>query len=108
MSAISIDQQGVVQTWWEACSGQEDDGKRPTLAGFVTAKGAEKLEKLVKENGGEGLHDHILDAIHRVYGVELNAMGLDPSTDSEIQESGTPGDDGIVVSKGGITVTYKR
>jgi monoamine oxidase len=107
MSAISIDQMGEVQTWWEACSGEDEDGTRPTLAGFVTAKGANELKKIAGK-GPDALHDHILTALMKIYGVDAKSIGLDDSTCGEVTQSGTPGEDGLVVSKGGVTITYKR
>ena len=104
MSAVSIDQQGAVQTWWEACSGIDGDGSRPTLAGFVTVNGAKRLRSLVDQDR-EALHDHILDAIQRVYDIDAKAMGV--KMGGEITASGTPDEDGLVVSRAGITVTYK-
>eukprot|EP00980_Cylindrotheca_fusiformis_P009675 scaffold2141_cov120-Cylindrotheca_fusiformis.AAC.10 len=106
MSAISIDQMGEVQTWWEACSGIDEDGSRPTLAGFVTAKGANELKR-ISDKGPSGFHDHILGAVMKIYGVDAKTVGLDDSTCEEATQSGIAGEDGLVISKGGITVTYK-
>lgn len=107
ISAISIDQMGEVQTWWEACSGEDGDGSRPTLAGFVTAKGASVLKR-ISESGPGALHDHILKAVMEIYGVDAKTLGLDDSTCNEVSQSGTQGEDGLVIEKGGVTVTYKR
>ena len=107
MSAISIDQLGDVQTWWEACSGNDGDGSRPTLAGFVTAKGASSLGKFATDKPDE-LFDHILGAVMQVYAVDKKKLGLDEATCSNTETSGSPGEDGLIVSKGGITVSYKR
>ncbi|KAL3944076.1 MAG: hypothetical protein SGBAC_001860 [Bacillariaceae sp.] len=106
MSAISIDQLGEVQTWWEACSGDDGDGSRATLAGFVTVKGAGSLGKFSNDNPDK-LFDHILEAIMKVYSVDKKQLGFDEATCSDAEVSGTPGEDGLIVSKGGITVSYK-
>lgn len=106
MSAISIDQKGQVQTWWEACSGKDGDGSRPTLAGFVTAEGGTALRKSTKDRPEE-LFEHILGALTKVYAVDRKEMGYDEATHSATQSSGSPDEDGWIVSKGGITVSYK-
>jgi monoamine oxidase len=103
MSAVSIDQKGPVSTWWEACSGNDGDGLYPTLAGFVTATGANKLQKL---DSTEALHDHVIDSLTAIYCINASDMGM------QVHEVGvkineTADKDGISVVKGGITVTYK-
>jgi len=107
MSAISIDQQGEVKTWWEACSGDDGDGSRPTLAGFVTAAEASNLAKFAKDKP-DALLDHILGAIMKIYAVDKKTLGYDEESCSTAESLGTPGEDGLIVSKGGITVSYKR
>lgn len=103
MSAISIDQVGAVSTWWEACSAYDDDGLCPTLAGFVTAHGAKALRNL---GHGEALHDYIIDSLTKVYGVDASKMGSNDDIRGTAMK-GSAGEDGLVVSKGGVTVTYK-
>ena len=103
MSAISIDQKGAVQTWWEACSGNNEDGLYPTLAGFVTARGADELQKIV---GGESLHDYIIDSLTNIYGVDSTKMGIQKDAVA-ITSVGSVENDGLVIQKGGVTVTYK-
>jgi hypothetical protein len=103
MSAISIDQKGAVQTWWEACSGNNEDGLYPTLAGFVTARGAEELQKIVS---AESLHDYIIDSLTNIYGVDSTKMGIQKDVVA-IVSVGSAENDGLVIQKGGVTVTYK-
>ena len=107
LSAISIDQMGAVQTWWEACSGIDDDGTFPTLAGFVTAQGATILQSMESD---EALHDYIIDSLEKVYGIDSARMkqGMQQCDISETTTvHGSASKSGVVVSKGGITVTYK-
>ena len=107
LSAISIDQMGAVQTWWEACSGIDDDGTFPTLAGFVTAQGATILQSMESD---EALHDYIIDSLEKVYGIDSARMkqGMQECDISETTTvHGSASKSGVVVSKGGITVTYK-
>ena len=107
LSAISIDQMGAVQTWWEACSGIDDDGTFPTLAGFVTAQGATILQSMESD---EALHDYIIDSLEKVYGIDSARMKQEMQQ-CDISETttvhGSASKSGVVVSKGGITVTYK-
>ena len=103
MSAISIDQIGAVSTWWEACSGIGGDGAKPTLAGFVTTNGANTLSKL---KSPESMHDYVIDSLQKVYGVDAAKMGWQKDT-SGIEIKGSADKDGLVVTKSGITVTYK-
>lgn len=103
MSAISIDQKGAVQTWWEACSGNNEDGLYPTLAGFVTARGADELQKIV---GSESLHDYIIDSLTNIYGVDSTKMGIQKDAVA-ITSVGSVENDGLVIQKGGVTITYK-
>jgi len=102
-SAISIDQMGAVSTWWEACSGNDGDGMSPTLAGFVTSHGAKALNKLTN---AEALHSHVIDALKDVYGVDLSTMGMKKYT-SDVTTKGSSDKEGLIVTKGGVTVTYK-
>eukprot|EP00548_Thalassiothrix_antarctica_P018175 CAMPEP_0194184196 /NCGR_PEP_ID=MMETSP0154-20130528/36354_1 /TAXON_ID=1049557 /ORGANISM="Thalassiothrix antarctica, Strain L6-D1" /LENGTH=178 /DNA_ID=CAMNT_0038901675 /DNA_START=64 /DNA_END=600 /DNA_ORIENTATION=- len=106
MSAISIDQLGEVQSWWEACSGKDGDGTRPTLAGFVNGNRSSSLKKIVESNPDD-IFEHILNTITKVYGVDVETLGYDKKKCSDAKTSGSPGEDGLIVSKGGITVTYK-
>ena len=103
ISAISIDQIGAVSTWWEACSGDDDDGVSPTLAGFVTRNGAKDLKKMESD---EALHDYVIDTLKDLYGVDVAVMGMQKDM-ADITINGSADRDGLVVSKGGITVTYK-
>ena len=98
---------GAVQTWWEACSGIDDDGTFPTLAGFVTAQGATILQSMESD---EALHDYIIDSLEKVYGIDSARMkqGMQECDISETTTvHGSASKSGVVVSKGGITVTYK-
>mmetsp|Transcript_26799 Transcript_26799/g.56983 ORF Transcript_26799/g.56983 Transcript_26799/m.56983 type:complete len:415 (+) Transcript_26799:128-1372(+) len=103
MSAISIDQIGAVSTWWEACSGDDGDGTSPTLAGFVTANGAKALNKM--ENA-EALHDYVIGTLNNLYGVDAFTMGMH-KVKADVTTKGFTGEEGLVVSKGGVTITYK-
>ncbi len=103
MSAVSIDQSGSVSTWWEACSGIAGDGLRPTLAGFVTASGAKSIHQL---ESAEALHDHVMDSLANLYGVDATTMGMQANS-VEVTISGSEGRDGLVIVKQGISVTYK-
>ena len=103
MSAISIDQMGAVSTWWEACSGENGDGTLPTLAGFVTRDGATLLQQM---GTGDALHDYVLQSLQDLYGVDVTAMGM-PNHTADVATKGSVGIDGLIVSKGGIVVTYK-
>jgi len=67
MSGISIDQRGAVSTWWEACSSDGNDGSRSSLAGSVTAHGAEDLQGI---EPAESLNDYIVDSLAKLYGVD--------------------------------------
>lgn len=107
MSAISIDQIGAVQTWWEACSGRDGDGTQPTLAGFVTANGANQLKKMLK-NDVSTFYEHTIGSIMQIYGVDKKTMGIDESSTCGIVCTGAPGEDGLVVTKGEVSITYKR
>lgn len=102
-SAISIDQIGAVSTWWEASSGYDGDGSSATLAGFVTADGAKDLKKL---ESAEALHDYVTDTMQELYGIDTATMGMQKDV-TDVTISGSPGEDGLIVSKGGVTVTYK-
>ncbi len=103
LSAVSIDRKGSVSTWWEACSGIDEDGLYPTLAGFVTAFEAKKLQKL---ESAEALHDHVIDSLTNIYPVDAATMGM--QIDSvEVKINGSAERDGITVVKGGISVVYK-
>lgn len=102
MSAVSIDQIGAVSTWWEAASGIDGDGM-PTLAGFVTANGANTLQEI---EDGEAMHDYIIDSLENLYGVNGAKMGVQKDS-SEITIDGSANSDGLVVSKGNVTITYK-
>mmetsp|Transcript_12375 Transcript_12375/g.28193 ORF Transcript_12375/g.28193 Transcript_12375/m.28193 type:complete len:393 (+) Transcript_12375:30-1208(+) len=102
MSAISIDQAGAVQTWWEACSGDGQDGNRATLAGFVTEMGAHMLKKI---GDAERLLEYVVDALGALYAVDRTVMGF--SASDGLEASGEAENEGLVVSKSGITVTYK-
>ena len=106
--SVAIDQgmSAAVATWWEACSGVNGDGSVPTLAGFVTSQGAEILFKKVGD--AKELHNHVMNDLVSVFGVDTKAMGFDESNKTIQQYEGVPGKDGLVVSIGGITVTYKR
>ena len=103
MSAISIDQAGAVQTWWEACSGDGQDGRQATLAGFVTRTGDHMLQKI--DDAGS-LFEYVIDTLGALYGVDRSVMGFS-ATSVEASVSGQSENDGLVVSKSGITVTYK-
>ncbi|KAL7532923.1 hypothetical protein ACHAXR_004932 [Thalassiosira sp. AJA248-18] len=103
MSAISIDQVGAVSTWWEACSGIDGDGKLPTLAGFVTAYGAKTLSKM---KNSEAMHEYIIDSLMKIYGIDESKMGMRRDL-TDIKINGTADKDGLVISKAGVTVTYK-
>lgn len=100
MSGISIDQRGAVSTWWEAYS----DEARPSLAGFVTSRGAEELQGMIERP--ESLHDYILDSLCNLYGVDAAGMGMRRDA-MDTTSGGTVDGDGLVVKKGGVTVTYK-
>lgn len=108
LSAIAIDQgmSAAVATWWETCSGVNGDGSLPTLAGFVTSQGAKILFKKVGD--AKELHNHVMNDLVSVFGVDTKTMGFDESNKTIQQYEGVPGKDGLVVSIGGITVTYKR
>lgn len=107
MSGISIDQVGAVATWWEACSGSEGDGNLPTLAGFVTGQGASVLSNIVSGDSC-GLFDYIIESLKRVYGVDEHTMGMqENATNAEIKSTGAYGQDGLIVTNGLITVSYK-
>ena len=103
MSAISLDQAGAVQTWWEACSGDGQDGSRATLAGFVTKTGAHVLQKI---GDPERLLEYVVDTLGTLYGVDRTVMGFSAVSD-DLEASGEAEKEGLVVSKSGITVTYK-
>lgn len=107
ISGISIDQVGAVATWWEACSGSDGDGNLPTLAGFVTDQGADVLHGIVCDEPSS-LFEYIIESLKRVYGVDETAMGMqDSATNIEIRTEGAPGQDGLIVTNGLITVSYK-
>jgi len=107
MSGISIDHVGAVATWWEACSGSEGDGNLPTLAGFVTEQGAAMLRKLICDDSSY-LFEFIIESLKRVYGVDANAMGtLESVASNEIKVQGSSEQDGLIVTNGVITVSYK-
>lgn len=102
MSGISIDHVGAVATWWEACSGSEGDGNLPTLAGFVTEKGADMLDET------SCLFDYIIESLKRVYDVDANAMGIKDDADNVIiVRSSLEEEDGLIVTNGAATVFYK-
>jgi monoamine oxidase len=103
LSAVSIDRKGFVSTWWEACSGIDGDGSCPTIAGFVTAFEAKKLQKL---ESAEALHDHVIDSLTNIYPVDAVKMGMQIDM-AEVKINGSAERDGITVVKGGITVVYK-
>jgi monoamine oxidase len=100
LSGVSIDHVGAVATWWEACSGSDNDGTLPTLAGFVTEQGAEVLHKIILDDSSS-LFEYILESLRRVYGVDY----LNTKKDVTIQ--GTPEKDGLIITNGSITVSYK-
>jgi len=107
MSGISIDQVGAVATWWEACSGSEGDGNLPTLAGFVTGQGATVLSNIVCDDSCS-LFDYIIESLKRVYGIDEHAMGMQKNpAKAELKAKGTVGQDGLAVTNGVITVSYK-
>mmetsp|Transcript_35494 Transcript_35494/g.85642 ORF Transcript_35494/g.85642 Transcript_35494/m.85642 type:complete len:425 (+) Transcript_35494:54-1328(+) len=103
MSAISIDQVRAVSTWWEACSGNGGDGSNPTLAGFVTSRGAKVMQTL---EGAEAMHDYIIDSLEKLYGIDSTDMGIEKER-AVITTNGSANGDGLAVSKGGATITYK-
>lgn len=103
MSAVSMDRKGPVSTWWEACSGNDGDGLYPTLAGFVTAVEANKMQKL---GSAEAIHDHIMDSLTSIYAVGAAEMGMLIDVVG-VQINGSAERDGITVVKGGVVVTYK-
>lgn len=103
MSAISIDQRGAVSTWWEACSGDNEDGMHPSLGGFVTSRGAEELQRI---ETAVSLHDYIMESLTNLYGVDAAKMGMQKDT-ANTTTSGSVDRDGLIVEKRGITVTYK-
>ncbi|KAL3826650.1 hypothetical protein ACHAXA_009091 [Cyclostephanos tholiformis] len=101
MSGISIDQGGAVSTWWESCS----DEALPSLAGFVTTRGAEHLHGM---DHPEDIHDYIMDSLTKLYGVDAAKMGMQmDAMSTTTTSSGSVDGDGLVVRRGGITVTYK-
>ena len=104
LSAVSIDQIGAVSTWWEQCSGDDGDGRYPTLAGFVTAQHGAIILGKMKESP-EALFDYIIDSLENLYGISVAEMGLQQQ--SQIAVDGSADLDGISVMKGSITVTYK-
>jgi len=99
-SAISIDQVGAVSTWWEASSGV-DDGDHPTLAGFATQQHGAKLMEDMEAND---LYNHIIVSLKQIYGIDPEK---DIQQNAEIAIEGSADRDGISISKGDITVTYK-
>ena len=100
LSGVSIDHVGAVATWWEACSGSDNDGTLPTLAGFVTEQGAEILHKIILDDSSS-LFEYILESLRRVYGVDL------VNTKKDVTIQGTPAKDGLIITNGSITVSYK-
>ena len=107
ISGISIDQSGAVATWWEACSGSDGDGNLPTLAGFVTDQGADVLRNIVYDESSN-LFEYITESLKRVYGVDATAMGMqENATNIEITTKGVYEQEGLIVTNGIITVTYK-
>lgn len=110
MSGISIDHVGAVATWWEACSGNDGDETFPTLAGFVTAEGADILNDIIRSSDGcLGLYEYIMQSLERVYGIEERAMVMKKEGVGEegIVTLGTSDKDGLVITNGLITVSYK-
>ena len=97
MSGISIDHAGAVQTWWEACSGIGGDGE-PTLAGFVTKEGADML----KFDDPVCFFKYISESLKRIYGVDVME-----NSSNEVKAYGSYTDNGLVVTNGDVTVTYK-
>ena len=112
MSGISIDHVGAVATWWEACSGNDGDGTFPILAGFVTAEGADILNDIIRSSDGcLGLYEYIIQSLGRVYGIEESAMGMKKEgaagKEGIVTTQGTSDKDGLVITNGLITVSYK-
>jgi len=106
MSGISIDHIGAVATWWEACSGSEGDGDLPTLAGFVTEKGADILSNFTGDESS-CLFEYIIASLKRVYDVDENTMGIKEDAANEITAQGASEQDGLIVTNGAVTVSYK-